>query len=53
MALQMWCLKDVQLTQEYLGSDIKWTDSSDGKSSARRVTKKYLVTCACPKCGSQ
>lgn len=41
------------INAEYLGSDIKWTDSSDGKSSARRVTKKYLVTCACPKCGSQ
>jgi hypothetical protein len=41
------------IDSEYLGKDVKWTDSSDGKSSTRRVTKRYCLTLKCPKCGSQ
>lgn len=40
-------LKGRAINAEYLGSDIKWTDSSDGKSSARRVTKKIFSYYMC------
>lgn len=53
MALQMWYLKAVQLTQNILEAMLNGLILVMANPSARRVTKKYLVTCACPKCGSQ
>ena len=38
---------------EYLGKHVSWSDSNDGKSSTRRVTKNYRLTLQCPSCGNQ
>lgn len=48
-----WVLKAVQLTQNILEAMLNGLILVMANLLQDGVTKKYLVTCACPKCGSQ
>ena len=47
-----WCGGDGNvINSEYLGSNTSYTDTSNGFK--KNITKKYLLTCQCNKCGKQ